>query len=365
MNDKIFKKFEILVENIKINIYFETEKEKFYFDKETVSRISNKKIYTISRHTNEMIMNHVMIFDKNYLNIIENKKTIYLYDLYSLKLFSSNSKIIDVIEKFRNEYIDNYHKTVLGKLYFKNEKLELNKYINNNSPIFINRDELKELFKINSINNKDKTVFYLYDIFNYGYRLDNKIGEIFRNWSNSILSQVLINGYYIDNEKCYNDKKKMIEITNIADQLIMKNKLTDEEKYNIYKSVITFNNNIYDAESFINDLLKLAKKQLIIISKFLDDTIFELLKNVKVNILILTSNKAITTKFMTDLFIKDHKLIIKKRYEINSTYIIVDNTIYSFDTSIINIIKENSKCDIIDLDYKKLIDNLKTEKRLD
>lgn len=366
MNENIYKRIDLKIDNLNLDLYFDKEIEKIWITKEAISKICNRPISTISRITSKKIIDKELVYGINILNFnMPNKKIFSLYDINALKILIKNEPIINKIEKFSTNYIDNYKKNVQSKIYFKRGKLLINEYSKKNNPLFISKDELIELFKIEDNTSLKNTAYYLKDIFKIGYSLNNQMGLEFRYWANSILTKALIDGFYIDNEKCINDKKKIIEITNIADYILEKEKLTDNEKEKYYKSLITFNNNIYDTEYFINDLLKSTQKQIIIISKYIDDSVYELLENIKTKITFYTSSKAIITKFMTNKFMKNHQLVVKRYYEINDTFIIINNTVYRFDTSIINLYKENIICEIIDIDYNSIINNLKKEKRLD
>lgn len=363
MKRKIYKKIEWNYDNLPINLYFDKELEKLWIEKASIGLIINKKSVFISKLMSKSLIENRQKEKIDYKFISHSgKKRIPLYDVKSLDLIIHNKDFLDKLKEFEEIYISNYHRVELGKLYFKTGLLHLNEF-HQNEEIFLNRNELINLFDLKNSNiTLDKNIYYLDEIIKIGYKLENKVGEDFRMWVLSIISSILNNGYYINKEECLKDKKKVYEITNITNELSSNNELIDEEKTILYKSIITFNNNKYDAEYFINDLFSNAKKQIIILSRYMDDSIFKLLDSIKVNIILYTSKRAIITRFMSDKFMKDHILSIKKNYEIDKTYIIIDNLVYVLDVSIINIIKEDSKCTLLNINYNSIINNMQRKK---
>jgi hypothetical protein len=90
----------------------------------------------------------------------------------------------------------------------------------------------------------------------------------------------------------------------------------------------------------------------------MDDDIFNLLKNTKVKIKLFTSKNTLITKYHSSIFKTNHDLFMRKTYLGVKTYLIIDNIIYSFDESIINILKNNSICTKLKIDKKELLKTL-------
>ena len=103
--------------------------------------------------------------------------------------------------------------------------------------------DLEKLFDIN-LDNKD---YSLEELLIIGLNSSN---YEFKYYLLNILKKCLLDGYYINNELCKNNREKIINITRIADNLL-DNNLTNEEKTNYYKTIITFNNQVYDSETFL------------------------------------------------------------------------------------------------------------------
>ena len=123
---------------------------------------------------------------------------------------------------------------------------------------------------------------------------------------------------------------------------------------------IYFNGKIYDAYSKVIDIFKEARKELIIIDRFTDKTILDMIKNLDCNIVLITSDKSKLTKTDIEKYNKDYnnlKIIYDDTF--HDRYFIIDkNKIYHSGNSINHIGYRKSSIDIIgDKNIKKLIIN--------
>ena len=182
----------------------------------------------------------------------------------------------------------------------------------------------------------DNKIIFLYDLTILREFFNNKLYESLVN-----LNDTLINEYNNDNTT------------------YMKKELSDNEKRKYYNKIIYYNNDLYDSETFINSFILRAKEEIIIISKFMNDEIFDLLKPASTKIILYTSSNALITRFNTSIFVMNHNLTINRTYKGSETYIIIDDIIYLFDVSIINILKENSMCVKSPYTKEKLFKKLK------
>ena len=82
---------------------------------------------------------------------------------------------------------------------------------------------------------------------------------------------------------------KLIEHDKKFDNIFNKLQLEENIKQRIF-----FNGQIFDAYSLIIDIIKRAKKKILIIDNYIDDSILKMLikKNKNVEVVILTSNKS-------------------------------------------------------------------------
>jgi len=125
-----------------------------------------------------------------------------------------------------------------------------------------------------------KTSFYNLDaILSIGYRVYSKNATQFRIWANSILKEYLMKGYVL-NHRIDRIERKMLEHDQKFD-MIIKTSLPPHEG-------IFYDGQIFDAYKFVADLVKTAKKSIILIDNYVDESVLLLLskrkKDVKVKI---------------------------------------------------------------------------------
>ena len=129
-----------------------------------------------------------------------------------------------------------------------------------------------------------KTKYYNLDaILSVGYRVNSKNATQFRKWSNKILKEYLLNGYVL-NKRVDNIERKLLEHDQKFELLI---KTALPRKEGIY-----YEGQIFDAYSFAADIIKTAKKSIVLIDNFVDETTLLLLskRSSKVSCIIYTAN---------------------------------------------------------------------------
>lgn len=95
-----------------------------------------------------------------------------------------------------------------------------------------------------------------------------------------------------------------------------------------FKEKIFFEGQIYDAYSLIINIIRTAKKKIIIIDNYIDDTILEMLakKNKSVKVSILTSNNSNISELDIQKFNEEYSLLeIVKTNKFHDRFILIDN----------------------------------------
>ena len=89
-----------------------------------------------------------------------------------------------------------------------------------------------------------------------------------------------------------------------------------EDKNNIPVQNIFFDGQIYDAYSFVNDLIKLANIEIVLIDNYIDDTVFTLFsKYPNINFIIYTNNISKQLKLDFEKYSKQYKNISLKTFK--------------------------------------------------
>lgn len=131
-------------------------------------------------------------------------------------------------------------------------------------------------------------------IISVGYRVKSKKGVRFRQWATKTLKNYILNGYVINKEKITQKRLTLLEedVKYIMSQ-IQNNGLKPNQG-------IFYDGQIFDAYVFVNDLLKLAKEEIVLIDNYIDESVFVLFSkyaNIKVKIYTKTITKQLKLDF--------------------------------------------------------------------
>jgi hypothetical protein len=128
------------------------------------------------------------------------------------------------------------------------------------------------------------TLYNLDVIISVGYRVKSQRGTQFRIWANNVLKEYLLKGYAINNRierlenKVYSLEQKTAEF-----DFQIKSSLPPKEG-------IFYDGQIFDAYLFVTDIVKTARKSIILIDNYVDESVLMLLakRNNKVKATIYT-----------------------------------------------------------------------------
>ena len=133
---------------------------------------------------------------------------------------------------------------------------------------------------------KDKTQTKLveyYDldmIISVGYRVKSQRGIAFRQWATKVLKQYIVHGYAINGEKITHERFKELE-SDISLLKLQVNELSGQLQNPTVtkKQGIFFNGQIFDAYMLMSSLIKEAKKSVVLIDNYIDETTLVHLSN--------------------------------------------------------------------------------------
>ncbi|UYF43254.1 virulence RhuM family protein [Aliarcobacter cryaerophilus] len=174
---------------------------------------------------------------------------------------------------------------------------------------------------------RDVEYYNLDVIISIGYRVKSQKGVRFRQWATSVLKNYIQNGYVINGEKITNDRFVSLENdVNILKSQIKKINSKIKENSLEFNQNIFFDGQIYDAYSFVNDLIKLAKSEIILIDNYIDDTVFTLFsKYLNINFTIYTSTISKQLKLDFEKYSKQYKNISLKTFKSShDRFLIID-----------------------------------------
>ncbi|WP_418184711.1 RhuM family protein [Aliarcobacter vitoriensis] len=200
-------------------------------------------------------------------------------------------------------------------------------------------------------------------IISVGYRVNSIKATKFRQWATSILKSYIQNGYVINGEKITNERFLGLE----NDVVFLKNKISKLENKFEDKSLkpsegIFYDGQIYDSYKFINDLLKLSKKEVILIDNYIDDTVFTLFsKYQNINFTIYTNNISKQLNLDFEKYQKQYKNISLKTFKnSHDRFLILDKKeIYHLGASLKDLGKKWFAFSKISLDVDEILSKLK------
>jgi hypothetical protein len=148
---------------------------------------------------------------------------------------------------------------------------------------------------------RDVEYYNLDVIISVGYRVKSPKGVRFRQWATSVLKNYIQNGYAINGDKITNERFVSLENELMLLKSKVENISTSLENNSLKPSEgIFFDGQIYDAYAFVNDLLKSAKNEIVLIDNYIDDTVFTLFSkypNIKIKIYTQTITKQLSLDY--------------------------------------------------------------------
>jgi len=190
-------------------------------------------------------------------------------------------------------------------------------------------------------------------IISVGYRVKSKQGTQFRIWANQIIKDYLLKGYAI-NKRVESIEEKLIDHDKKFD-LLLKTNLPKTEG-------IFYNGQIFDAYVFVSDLIKTAKKSIILMDNYVDESVLTLLSKRKNNVVAKVYTAKITKQLQLD--IEKHnsqypKIEIETFKKSHDRFLIIDNnTIYHIGASLKDLGKKWFAFSKINIDIDDIISKL-------
>ncbi|MDE6047194.1 MAG: virulence RhuM family protein [Anaeroplasmataceae bacterium] len=173
-----------------------------------------------------------------------------------------------------------------------------------------------------------------------GYRVNSKRGILFRKWATSILKQYMLNGYSINEKRCLECQENLVSLNNKVNTLLehdiqhSKDIQSLSNPTSLLSDKLFYENQIFDAYSYMKQLFTSAKFSIIIIDGYVDLSVLDMLVGIPLPITIYTYSSSTLTNQDIDKFNIKHHLTVIKTNKIHDRFIIIDDTIYLCGSSI-------------------------------
>ena len=176
-------------------------------------------------------------------------------------------------------------------------------------------------------------------ILSVGYRVNSKTAIVFRRWASEVLKEYLIRGFSI------NTRLNQIE-DKIDRRLAEQDMRIDEHEKKIDFFVRTslppvegifFDGQIYDAYTFVADLVRKATQRIVLIDNYIDDTVLTLLdkRSAGVDATIYTSR--ISQELQLDITKHNSQyppIDVRIFTKVHDRFLIIDDAVYLIGASI-------------------------------
>ena len=141
-----------------------------------------------------------------------------------------------------------------------------------------------------------KIVYYNLDvIISVGYRVRSKQGTQFRIWATRVLKDYLLKGYAL-NQRMNRIENSVENLTNKVQEIDFFIKSNELPLQGIF-----FDGQVFDAYTFATDLIKRAKKSLILIDNYVDETVLKLFTKRRKNVTFTCHTKKISSSLQLDI----------------------------------------------------------------
>ena len=176
-------------------------------------------------------------------------------------------------------------------------------------------------------------------IISVGYRVKSKRGVQFRIWANTIIKDYLLRGYSINQRLLHMENRIDHRLSEHDNQI---KELSGKVDFFIRTSLppkegILFEGQIFDAYVFVCDLVKRAKKRIVLIDNYIDETVLTLLDKRSRGVLATIYTKRINRQLQLDLEKHNDQyapIDVRLASRIHDRFMVVDDNLYHIGASI-------------------------------
>jgi hypothetical protein len=209
------------------------------------------------------------------------------------------------------------------------------------------------------------TKFYNLDaILSVGYRVNSINATLFRKWANSVLKDYLLRGYAVNqrfdqiNNRLFQHEQKLLEHQKQIDFFI-RTELPPKEG-------IFYNGQIFDAYTFAADLVKMAKKAIVLIDNYLDESVLMLLAKRKKSVKASIYTAKISDILKLDLQKHNSQypaIFIEEKPNIHDRFLMIDNDLYHIGASLKDLGKKLFAFSKLEIPIDELLRNRNEQER--
>ena len=183
---------------------------------------------------------------------------------------------------------------------------------------------------------KRNIVYYNLDvIISVGYRVNSKRGTKFRQWANKILKEYLLKGYVVDT------RIRVLE-SQVTEQGIQIRDLQNKVAFFVRSSLppvegIFYDGQIFDAYAQIVSMIKHAKRSIVLVDNYVDETTLTMLSKRGANVSATIYTKQTAQQFQLDVQRHNQQyppITIHACQRNHDRFLIIDDVVYLFGASL-------------------------------
>lgn len=165
-------------------------------------------------------------------------------------------------------------------------------------------------------------------IISVGYRVKSKQGTLFRQWANKVLKDHLLKGYSFNQR--IERLEQRVSVTENKIDFFVKTALPPVEG-------IFYDGNVLEPFGFVNSLIRSAKKRIVLIDNYVDETVLLRLAEREKGIDAIIYSRQLSPSF--NIALKQHnqqyeKIEVKQFDKSHDRFLIIDDTVYHIGASI-------------------------------
>ncbi len=195
----------------------------------------------------------------------------------------------------------------------------------------LDEDSVSSILELTASDGKVyKTKVYNLDaILSVGYRVNSKNATLFRRWANSVLKEYLLKGYSVNRR--LTELEKTVALHSEKIDFFVRTSLPPVEG-------IFYNGQIFDAYKFATDLIKTARKSLLLIDNYVDESVLLMLSKRSAGVSAIIYTQRITPQLQLDLDRHNDQyppIDIRTYRDSHDRFLIIDDTdIYHIGASL-------------------------------
>ncbi len=196
-------------------------------------------------------------------------------------------------------------------------------------------------------------------IISVGYRVKSKQGTQFRIWANKVLRDYLLKGYAL-NQRINRIENNVENLTKKIDAISLQIRSAELPKQGIF-----YNGQVFDAYLLIAEMIQSAKKSIILIDNYVDETVLAMLDKRNKNCTATVFTKNIPGKLKLD--IEKHnqqypEIELRKLTTAHDRFLIIDRkTVYHFGASLKDAGKKWFAFSKLEMDANDIIEKLRMD----